>query len=244
MLYNEDDLCFNILSVGNYVHRNGEIFVHARPYAALSLRLCGSGLFTVDGEECLSSPGDVMFIPAGLAYRVIYTDSESLVVHLTACDYDRAEFYSGCFGMLPLFEAVREHWQQNAVNRVKAGVYEILARLEEASAPHVDPAVLACKAHLDRCYTDAFLRLSDVCREGGISQPVFRRRFHMYYGSSPMQYLTKLRMQRAATLLSTGRYGVKAVAPLCGFSDEKYFSRAFHAYYGESPSAFCKRIKM
>jgi AraC-like DNA-binding protein len=244
MLYHNDDLRFNILSVGNYVHQNSEVFVQARPYAALSLRLCGSGLFTVDGETSLSSPGDVMFIPAGLAYRVAYTNSESLVVHLTACEYNRAEFYSGCFGMLPLFEAVRQYWQQNALNRVKAGVYEILARLEEAQAPHVDPAVLACKAQIDRCYADAFLRLSDVCRDGGISQSVFRRKFHMHYGTSPIQYLTKLRMQRAATLLSTGRYGVKAVTPLCGFSDEKYFSRAFRAYYGESPSAFCKRIKM
>ena len=244
MLYHNEDLRFHILSVGNYVHQNSEVFVQARPYAALSLRLCGSGLFTVDGETSLSSPGDVLFIPAGLAYRVTYTDSESLVVHLTACDYNRAEFYSGCFGMLPLFEAVREHWQQNAINRVKAGVYEILARLEEAQAPRIDPAVLVCKAHIDCCYTDALLRLSDVCRDGGISQPVFRRKFHAHFGTSPIQFLTKLRMQRAATLLATGGYGVKTVASLCGFSDEKYFSRAFRAYYGESPAAFGKRIKM
>ena len=244
MLYHDDDLRFKVLSVGNFSHADGEFFVQARQYAALSLRLRGYGSFLVGDIVHISHPGDVLFIPAGLAYRVTYTDSESIAVHLTECDYPHAEFYQHCTGMEMLFEELREHWKRHELNRVKAGIYEILAQLQETRDPIIDAAVLRCKAYIDRFYSRQELRLADVCRQQGISESSFRRKFCTYYGISPVQYLIKLRMQHAATLLAAGRHRMKDVAQLCGFSDEKYFSRAFRAYYEKSPSVFSKRIKM
>ena len=63
-----------------------------------------------------------------------------------------------------------------------------------------------------------------------------QRAFLQHFGSSPKQYVIKLRLHKALQLLVENKLSVKEVAFACGFSDEKYFSRAFKAKYGYPPS--------
>lgn len=62
-----------------------------RPFAALSLRICGTARFELDGQKFVSMPGDVLFIPSDMDYTVDYSVSESIVLHLTDCNYTHAE---------------------------------------------------------------------------------------------------------------------------------------------------------
>ena len=56
-----------------------------------------------------------------------------------------------------------------------------------------------------------------------------------------MQYVSRLRMNRALELLSEREKSIREIALACGFEDEKYFSRAFKKKYGYPPSYFHKR---
>lgn len=66
--------------------------------------------------------------------------------------------------------------------------------------------------------------------------PYTSRLFARCYGSTPKQYLIRLRLARARDLLEAGT-PVKEVARACGFADELYFSRLFHKKEGRPPTA-------
>ncbi|MBN2712230.1 MAG: helix-turn-helix transcriptional regulator, partial [Planctomycetes bacterium] len=54
-------------------------------------------------------------------------------------------------------------------------------------------------------------------------------------GISPSEYLQRLRMQRAFSLLRSSQMSVKEIAYACGFSDPAYFSRCIRDASGLTP---------
>jgi AraC-like DNA-binding protein len=64
-------------------------------------------------------------------------------------------------------------------------------------------------------------------------------------GLNPLEYMTKLRMKKAETMLGpmwAKGNSIADVAELCGFDDALYFSRVFKKFYGCSPSNFSKKM--
>ena len=66
----------------------------------------------------------------------------------------------------------------------------------------------------------------------------FRRLFRQYFGSSPQQFLIRLRLEQAARMLISSRETLAAVAEAVGIGDEYYFSHLFKQRYGVSPGAY------
>lgn len=85
-------------------------------------------------------------------------------------------------------------------------------------------------------YYDANCSIDDIARIVGISRSQMYRLFMHDFGISPKQYLTNLRMRRAAELLP--RLSVKEVADSVGYAEPIHFSSAFKRYYGVSPSRY------
>ena len=52
------------------------------------------------------------------------------------------------------------------------------------------------------------------------------------------EYLTKMRMERAATLLEDHKLTVDEIAGLCGYNYTSYFIKVFRSYYVDSPSSY------
>ena len=90
MIYN-DDLYFQVLTVAPFLHKQGFFDVSARPYAALSFRVSGTGEFEIGEKHLITSPGDVLFLPANTPYKVNYSVSESIVVHFQYCNHFEPE---------------------------------------------------------------------------------------------------------------------------------------------------------
>lgn len=241
MLYHDEKLTFQILGVDRFFHTEGYFRVKARPFAAISFRESGEGEFVIGDLNFVSRVGEISFIPAGVDYFVRYQKSTSLVVHLGECGYQTAEHYPcgewGCFSHM--FEEMLAEWQTfHAVNRVKAGVYEVLQTLSDSLCPSGDAAFLRVLSYVREHIGDASLSVSDICHAGGFSAAGLRRRFEAGFGTSPGRYLSRLRLEGAMRLLLHGNHTVQEVAFLSGFSDEKYFSRAFRKHYGKPPSFF------
>ena len=70
-----------------------------------------------------------------------------------------------------------------------------------------------------------------------------RKLFKKEVGVTPLEYLTRVRMKKAETMLSamSNDYSVAEVARLCGYDDALYFSRVFKKSLGCAPSAFAKQ---
>ncbi|WP_320128377.1 response regulator [uncultured Sphaerochaeta sp.] len=66
----------------------------------------------------------------------------------------------------------------------------------------------------------------------------FSQLFKVYLGSPFVEYLTRIRMEKAKQLLDEGDRNVKEIAEMTGFLDGNYFTRVFRQYYGMAPSIY------
>ena len=246
MIYNDPRFSFQILTVDYFAHEQGTFHVKARPYAALSFRLSGTGAFDIGNKHLITKPGDVLFLPAGRPYKVEYSVSESIVVHLVDCHYAEAENISIgnrseigiCFDYL--FRSWKEH---RSMNKAKSIVYDVLAKMENDQTDLMSHTVLAnCIRYMNENFRNPDLNIKTVCEIGFISESSLQRAFLKHFQESPKQYLNRFRMNRALELLKDNTFSIKEIASLCGFADEKYFSRAFKKTYGYPPSEFRKHI--
>ncbi len=79
----------------------------------------------------------------------------------------------------------------------------------------------------------------DLAHVLGVSPSYVSRIFQRELGLSPWEYLTRLRVEHARTLLLDEEYlPVGAVALRVGFNDPAYFARIFRRYTGKSPVAY------
>ena len=246
MIYNFDELSFQILTIDRFLHKEGTFHVQERPYAALSFRVSGTGSFKIGGKSFFTNPGDVLFIPADTPYEVEYSVSESIVANLHSCSYKEPEVFSfknGNEGGL-LFSQLLSDWQKkHSANQAKSAIYGMLEKLDrEKKTSAEDTAFAACLQYIEERFCDPSLDIDSVCERGFVSPSALQRAFLRHFGVPPKQYVIKLRMNKALQLLIEDQLSVKDIALSCGFSDEKYFSRAFREKYGYPPSQLRRRI--
>lgn len=80
--------------------------------------------------------------------------------------------------------------------------------------------------------------LGKMAESVNLSAPYFCFLFKSITGVSPAKYLKELRMQQAATLLTTTFLSVKEIVRRVGLADESHFVRDFKRRYGVTPSEF------
>jgi AraC family transcriptional regulator len=78
--------------------------------------------------------------------------------------------------------------------------------------------------------------LSDISAELGLSQWHFSRQFRRTTGLSPYQFLIRSRIERARSLLESGR-SIAEVAALIGFCDQSHMHRHFKRIFGVTPAS-------
>jgi AraC-like DNA-binding protein len=79
------------------------------------------------------------------------------------------------------------------------------------------------------------LSLDDIAANAGLSKCHFSRVFLNKTGIQPMQYLRKIRIEKASALLSETSKTTETIARETGFDNSNYFSRVFKALVGVTP---------
>ena len=77
--------------------------------------------------------------------------------------------------------------------------------------------------------------LEAMARLACLSRSRFAERFNELVGTSPKQYLTRVRMYRAYEQLKRERLGIAELAERFGYESEPAFARAFKRHMGVSP---------
>lgn len=86
----------------------------------------------------------------------------------------------------------------------------------------------------------AFLQ-AELARSMALSPDYFARKFRLTFGISPREWLTRQRLDRAATLLIDTRLHIQEIAAETGFRDPRFFARQFRKHYGERPTEYRNR---
>lgn len=87
------------------------------------------------------------------------------------------------------------------------------------------------------------INIEEYATSRGMSVSWFIRNFKKFTGTTPMQFITSIRITNAQMLLETTNYAVNEIAHIVGYDNPLYFSRLFHKQKGCSPSEYRKLLK-
>ncbi len=79
--------------------------------------------------------------------------------------------------------------------------------------------------------------VDEMAAEAGMSSPVFYRAFKTAMGDTPLQYIKKLRLTRARSLIVHENMRANDAAFAVGYESPSQFSREFKAYFGVTAAA-------
>ncbi|MDR2398112.1 MAG: helix-turn-helix domain-containing protein [Spirochaetaceae bacterium] len=82
------------------------------------------------------------------------------------------------------------------------------------------------------------LSLREVAEVAGLSSSYFSTIFKEETGETLSSYVNRLRVEKAATLLTETEASLSEVAGRCGFEDQSWFSKIFKSYTGLSPRTY------
>jgi AraC family transcriptional regulator len=139
------------------------------------------------------------------------------------------------------FQGARRLWYQSKVLQLMADFFferkgedELFCdRQKRLARERVDRVVVILRRNLAEPPT-----LEEIGREVGCSPFYLSRTFSRETGITIPQYLRKLRMERAAELLKSGKYNVTEAAMEVGYSSLSHFSQAFCQTMGCCPALY------
>jgi AraC-like DNA-binding protein len=110
----------------------------------------------------------------------------------------------------------------------------LLAHSEERPPSHgLAAAITYVHDHLDR-----HLTAEELAEKACMSRSTFYRSFRSEFGVTPLQYVNRLRMERAQRLLRTADQTVTDVSYDLGFSSVSHFITTFKKYVGVTPKTY------
>lgn len=127
--------------------------------------------------------------------------------------------------------------------RASSIVYQFIMELYRFSAPRRKrketwpPKIRQAVLSIEERY-NTLQSLEEIADEAGLSKYYFTRAFKSATGSTPMEYLTKIRMDQAVRLLRETELTLEEIAQQVGYANASYFIKVFRRWIGFSPGEF------
>lgn len=91
---------------------------------------------------------------------------------------------------------------------------------------------------------DSKLKVEDIATALNMSYSTLYRKCLSITGKSVLDFITELRLKKAAILLVKYNYSISDTAFLTGFNDPKYFSKSFKRLFNKTPMKFKKEAQL
>ncbi len=85
------------------------------------------------------------------------------------------------------------------------------------------------------------IRLEQLAEQCCMSPNYFHKIFTQTLNTTPLNYISLLRMNTALQMLINDEFTIKEIAYQLGYSDDAYFIRVFRKYYGVTPGEYKRR---
>jgi AraC-like DNA-binding protein len=215
----------------------------SHPYPEMTYCMSGRGVL-VAGASVALRPHRAILVGAGLSHRErAASDLETVWIGLAGSLADRLPVARILLLDDPALTATVERlWEQSQPFSAGGGaecdaltrlvLARVLRGAQESPAPDlVGRALSMMHERLGRPISVGHLAAALGCSEGYL-----HRTFKSRTGETPVGCLTRLRLERALTLMRQTRLSVKQIARRVGYRDPLYFSRVFRRHYGRPPA--------
>ncbi len=105
-----------------------------------------------------------------------------------------------------------------------------------------ETVVLDAKKYINRSYFNE-ISLSDVAEYVGLSAAYFSRVFKSETGEKFVDYLVKIRMEKAKKLFEMSKYKTYEISEIVGYKKSKYFGKLFKNYTGYTPTEYRNMLR-
>jgi two-component system response regulator YesN len=122
--------------------------------------------------------------------------------------------------------------------KIRALLYAVIEFRESRTGGRYQSVILKTKDYIERNYGDQDISLHTVASHVGISPNHLSTVFSQETGENFIEYLTRVRIEKAKLLLSTTTMKSADIAFETGFSDPHYFSFIFKKNTGLSPREY------
>ncbi|CAM4451761.1 iron complex transport system substrate-binding protein [Paenibacillus endophyticus] len=147
--------------------------------------------------------------------------------------------------LLSLLERMFVHWTKGEeLERLQAAglfyqfVYEQFRQLQLDGAELAEPDLAAQIAlYIHEHYRES-IPMETIANVFHYSTHYLARVFKRKYGSSPMEYLVQIRMNKAKALIMETDIPIRTIAESVGYTDIYYFNRLFKKQAGATPAQF------
>ena len=245
---------FNIDGVSS-VHRNWNAdtwynyMENPRRRSGLMLLIEYPALFTFpDGSVLRGNPGEVMLLPKGARYHVRFAVPEDKMTHPIVLNFrlstvEGEEIYLGdrvkrlCRDegtLLPMFTATLQLYKRANPTNLKAKAYELLGHIFP-----IHEADHCCINYINRHYTRRF-SIPELAKRCTMSETAYRKQFKQFTGLSPVQYINRLKIEKACEMLLSDDMRLQDISDFLGFYSLPYFYKVFKDCMEMTPQEYVR----
>src|SRR5699024_459321 len=113
----------------------------------------------------------------------------------------------------------------------------LMGYIEDAPDSECADSVVKAVSFIHENYMNP-LSLDDIVQHVQISKYYFTKLFYKYTHTTPIKYVTKIRIKNSMPLLRDSQLTIEEVAYEVGFANGNYFSKVFRNYIGVSPGKY------
>lgn len=86
------------------------------------------------------------------------------------------------------------------------------------------------------------LKISHIASETGMSRTKFFIKWKFLTGEAPIEFMTRIRMEKARELLESGKYRIQEIPEMVELKDVKNFRNKYKKHFGIAPSETLRNI--
>ena len=159
--------------------------------------------------------------------------AECIIIFITA--YDRFDYAIEAMH-IKAFDYLLKPWKEERLcELINTAIENVRSMQKTDGIVHSQKDVI--KDYIDRNYKKD-ISAKDVAGILGYSDVYFSKVFKQLFDDNFINYLTKVRIDRAKVLLKDVSFNIKEVGKSVGYADSNYFTKVFKRSIGISPSEY------
>lgn len=159
--------------------------------------------------------------------------ADCIIIFITA--YDRFDYAIEAIH-IKAFDYLLKPWKEERLcELINTAIENVRSMQKTDSIVHSQKDVI--KDYIDRNYKKD-ISAKDVAGILGYSDVYFSKVFKQLFDDNFINYLTKIRIDRAKLLLKDVSFNIKEVGKSVGYADSNYFTKVFKRSIGMSPSEY------
>jgi len=162
--------------------------------------------------------------------------ADCIIIFITA--YDRFDYVIEAMH-IKAFDYLLKPWKEEKLfELINTAIENVRSMQKTDGIVHSQKDVI--KDYIDRNYKKD-ISAKDVAGILGYSDVYFSKVFKQLFDDNFINYLTKIRIDRAKVLLKDISFNIKEVGKSVGYADSNYFTKVFKRSIGISPSEYRNR---